>query len=236
MGSKIRAAIGAVIIFVLFPLLLFLSAFVFGGSHYYIMMSAASALCLAAYFVNFERGSSPLELLLIIAAAVALCVVGRLVFFQLPGFKPVTAIVVIVGIYLGSGSGFMTGAMAALISNFFFGQGPWTPFQMFVWGVIGYCAGLLAGPLKKSRVLLIVYGVLCGAAFSLMMDVFTVTWYDGTFNWALYKASVINALPFTAAYIVSDTVFLLILTRPIGKKLDRVVKKYGLLDKNRERE
>ena len=79
---------------------------------------------------------------------VALSVTGRFI----PFFKPVTALTVLTAVYLGGEAGFLCGALSAVISNFWFGQGPWTPFQMLAWGMIGLFAGLLASPLKRSRI------------------------------------------------------------------------------------
>ena len=122
----------------------------------------------------------------------------------------------------------MTGAMTAVISNFTFGQGPWTPFQMFVWGLVGLLAGLLAEPLKRNRVALLAYGAVSGAVFSLLMDVWTVLWWDGTFHLARYAAVTISALGFTLTYAVSNVVFLLLLSKPIGRILERIKLKYDM--------
>ena len=130
--------------------------------------------------------------------------------------------------YFGSEAGFLTGALSAVISNFYFGQGPWTPFQMFSWGILGFIAGLLAAPLKKSRIALTLYAVLSGVLYSFLMDIWTVLWADGAFNISRYLAAILSAAPFTAIYAVSNTVFLWLFARPIGKILDRLKTKYAL--------
>ena len=176
----------------------------------------------------FEKGRASTGRLVLIAVMVALTVAGRVLFAPIPGFKPVTALVVITAMYFGGEAGFITGAMSALLSNFYFGQGPWTPFQMFVWGIIGLIAGLIAPFLKKSRICLAVYGAISGVVYSLLMDVWTVLWWDGMFHAERYVAAVLSAAGFMAVYAVSNVVFLLLLAKPIGKKLERVQKKYGL--------
>lgn len=88
--------------------------------------------------------------MLILSVMVALSVLGRFAFSVLPHFKPVTAIVVIAGMYLGAESGFLCGALSAVLSNIMFGQGPWTPFQMFSWGLIGLLAAFFSVSLKKA--------------------------------------------------------------------------------------
>ena len=180
------------------------------------------------FFLTFEKGKAGTRQMIAVAVMIAIAVVGRLIFAPLPGFKPVTAIVVIAALYLGGEAGFVTGALAALVSNFFFGQGPWTPFQMFTWGLIGLAAGLLAAPLKKHLVLLLIYGAAAGVVFSLLMDVWTTLWYDGAFNLTRYLAAVVTAGPFTLEYGISNVIFLLVLAKPVGGKLERIKTKYGL--------
>ena len=158
----------------------------------------------------------------------ALSVVGRVIFAPLPGFKPVTAFVIITAIYFGGDAGFITGALTAVISNFSFGQGPWTPFQMFAWGMLGLIGGRLSKWLRKSRIMLLLYGAVSGVIFSLLMDIWTVLWADGFFNHPRYAAAVVSSLPFMAIYAASNVVFLLVLERPIGKILDRIRTKYGI--------
>ena len=130
--------------------------------------------------------------------------------------------------YFGPQAGFMTGALTAMISNFYFGQGPWTPFQMLGWGLIGLLAGYLYKPFQKSRVALALYGVFAALVYSLLMDVWSVLWYNSSFSWSLYWATLLTAIPYTVSYAVSNVVFLLFLGRPFGEKLARVKIKYGV--------
>ena len=99
---------------------------------------------------------------------------------------------------------------------------------MFAWGLIGFLAGLLAKRLLESKVLLIIFGALSGVVFSFIMDVWTTLWADGTFNIARFIASITTAAPFTVVYMVSNVIFLLLLTKPIGRKLQRLKTKYGI--------
>ena len=182
----------------------------------------------ALFFTGFEKRTVGSRRLVVAAGMTALSVVGRFVFALLPGFKPVTALVVITAIWIGGESGFLVGSLSALISNLFVSQGPWTPFQMFAWGMIGLVAGFLAEPLKRSRVLLALYGVLAGVAYSMLMDVWTVLWYNNGLNGQMYLAAVVTALPYTVSYAASNVLFLLLLGKPIGRKLQRVRMKYGI--------
>lgn len=217
-----------IVLLVMIPAAIAVGVFVFHDKQVAFVSLAVTLLACASFFLAFEKGRSGTRQMIVIAVMVAITVVGRLVFAPIPGFKPVTAIVVITAMVFGGEAGFMTGALSAVISNFYFGQGPWTPFQMFIWGLIGLLAGLLATPLKRSRLVLAVYGVFSGVAFSLLMDVWTVLWWDGSFNVTRYAAAILSALGFTAIYAVSNVVFLLLLAKPIGSKLERIKSKYGL--------
>ncbi len=176
--------------------------------------------------LRYERREPAIREMMVLAVMTALAVAGRVTLALLPGVSPVTTLVVITALYIGKEAGFMTGAMVALLSNLYFGQGPWTPIQMIAWGSIGFIAGLLEGPLKRNRWLLAVFGAVSGVLYSLITDVYTVTWVDGTFTPALYLAKIITALPFTALYAGSNAVLLVLLSRPIGRKLERARNKW----------
>lgn len=182
------------------------------------------ALALILFWMGIENRRIGSRRLVLISVITALCCIGRFI----PLFKPVTALTVLGAIYLGPTAGFLVGAMSALISNFYFGQGPWTPYQMLAWGLIGFCAGLLSVPLKRSRLLLLLYGFFSGVLFSAVMDLWTVLWQYGTITPALFGAATLTALPHTLLYAVSNLLFLLFLSKPFGEKLERVRIKYGL--------
>lgn len=183
----------------------------------------ALGFCLSA----FERRRIRAGEVAVLAALCALSVCSRAVFVWLPHFKPVSAMTVICGMYLGPRAGFFTGAMTGLVSNFLFGQGPWTPFQMLTWGLIGLLSGFLQGPLQKSRLLLFVHGGVCGVLFSLLMDLWSMVWLAGEPSLTAWLTLIGAALPMTVTYAVSNIVFLALLTGPIGKKLDRMRVHYG---------
>ena len=210
------------------PLVVLLGATVFHGKQYAFISLAVALLSCVPFFLSFERKKQSSARLILIAVLTALSVLGRMLFYALPSFKPVSAMIIITAMYLGSEAGFMTGALTAVISNFYFGQGPWTPFQMFTWGLIGLLAGVFARQLKGNRVFLCVFGALSGVLFSLVMDIWTALWADGTFLLSRYAAALVSSAQVTLIYAVSNVIFLLILAKPIGKKLQRVLDKYGI--------
>ncbi len=224
MPLRLRSVLKIVIPFVLIPLLVAVSAFAFSGQRYLIISLGIAVLALLLFMAEVERRNIGSRRMVITAIMTALAVFGRFI----PLFKPITAIIVITAVYLGAQAGFLTGAMSVLLSNIWFGQGPWTPFQMLGFGLIGLFAGYLSRWLVHSKALLVIYGVFAGIAYSFIMDIWTVLWYSGGFDTGLYAAAIISALPFTALYAVSNAVFLLILSKPIGNKLNRIKIKYGV--------
>lgn len=210
------------------PVIVVLGAMLFQEKAYAWVTLCVTVFACAAFFLAYEKGHAGAKQMILIAVMIALSVVGRLLFTPLPGFKPVTALVILTALYFGPQAGFMTGALTALISNFYFGQGPWTPVQMLVWGLIGLLAGLLRRPLRNNRWALLAYGAFAGVLFSWLMDVWTVLWWDNGFNLARFFTAIASASGFTAVYAVSNVIFLFLFTKPIGRILERMQTKYGL--------
>ncbi|MBQ3816927.1 MAG: ECF transporter S component [Clostridia bacterium] len=223
-----KKSIGIIILSALIPAVVIIGSLIFKEKYYAWISLLIAILSCIPLFICFERKESSSKELAVLAVMTSISALGRFVFAWLPGFKPVAAITIITAIYLGKEAGFAVGSLSAVVSNFYFGQGPWTPFQMFSWGFIGFIAGLLKNPLKKSKILLCAFGTVSGILFSLTMDVWSVIWADGGFNLSRYIAAVITARFVTAEYALSNIIFLLFLSKPIGEKLERIKKKYGL--------
>lgn len=222
-----KSVLKYIFVLILIPALVIAGALVYPERSYAIVSLAVALLACVPFFISFEKTSSTRRLVML-AVMTALSVAGRFIFAPIPFFKPVTAMVVIAGMYFGAEFGFLTGALSAVISNFYFGQGAWTPFQMFSWGIIGFFAGILSSQLVRSKIILIIYGSLAGVIYSLIMDIWTVLWMDGMFNPARFSAAVITALPVTLKYVISNMIFLIILAPLFGKKIERLKQKYGI--------
>lgn len=223
-NKLLRNAVKISVPFLLIPVLVILGAAVFEERRHLIVSTGVAVLALLLFAAGYEKKPTGSRRMIIASVMTALCIAGRFI----PVFKPITALTVITAIYLGGEAGFLVGAMSALLSNFYFGQGPWTPFQMLAWGMIGLLAGLFANPLKQYKWLLLAYGVIAGVLYSLVMDIWTVIWYDGSFRAELYLAAFVTALPHTIMYSVSNFIFLWFAAKPFGEKLERVKIKYGI--------
>ena len=203
------------------PVIMAVGFLLFGGKQYAFISAGVAVLSCVPFFMSFERNSDNNSVkLVIIAVMTALSVTGRVLFSMLYGIKPVTAIIIITAIYLGSETGFMVGSVTALVSNFFFGQGIWTPFQMFTWGLIGFIAGIISQDHD--------HGALSGIAYSLIIDIWSVLWNYGEFDASKYPVLISSSLVFTLIYAVSNVIFLMLLAKPIGSKLERITIKYGI--------
>ena len=223
-NKKLRTVLKVLIPFVIIPILAFLGSTVFEVKKHIFVSLSVAVLSVILFITGFEKKQTGTRRQVLVSIMIALSIAGRFI----PFFKPVTAITILTAIYLGGEAGFLVGSFSALLSNFYFGQGPWTAFQMLAWGLIGLFAGFLAKPLEKSKTALLVYGVLSGIAFSFIMDVWTVLWYNGSFNISLYLAALTTAIPHTVLYAVSNFIFLLLLSKPFGEKLNRIKIKYGV--------
>lgn len=186
-------------------------------------------LACVPFYVTYEKREGSIRRMVLLAVMTAISVVGRVLFTVIPAFKPVSAIVTLSGIFMGPQSGFLVGSLSAIISNIFFGQGPWTPFQMLAWGLIGMFAGLPGmNRILRKRIPLAIYGVFAGIFYSLFLDIWSVFSLGGTWSWARYLIALSTSLPVTIVYAVSNVVFLMLTVKPIGEKLNRIQIKHGI--------
>ena len=148
-NSKLREVLKILIPFVIIPAAAVSGVLLFDKNKHLIVSFAVALFSLLLFYTGFERKVTGTRRMVIVAIMTAISVLGRFI----PFFKPITAITVITAMYLGSEAGFLVGSLSALISNFYFGQGPWTAFQMLSWGLIGWIAGVIAERKKKrSRI------------------------------------------------------------------------------------
>ncbi len=177
---------------------------------------------LVAGFVWYERSRPPSQVVALVAALAALAIAGRVAFAAFPNVKPTTDIVVFAGYALGGAPGFAVGALAALVSNFWFGQGPWTPWQMVAWGLCGVLGAALAlGIRNAGRLTLAATCGLAGIAFGALMNFSLMATYGGDLSWRYFWLLEGRAIPFEVAHVAGNVAFALLAGPAMVRMLTR---------------
>lgn len=214
------------------PLCIAIGFFFFGDRKYLFISMMTAVLSCIPFWTSLSGGKYSAKKVVLIAVLVAIATAGRSVFFMFPGIKPMAAVVIVTGISLGAEAGFLTGSLTMLLSNMLFGQGPWTPWQMFSMGLIGLLAGLLATAgkerMEKRSSLclfglispLVIYGGIMNFASLLMMSY--------TINKESIIAIYLSGIPMDLLHAVSTVVFLAVGGKPMLEKIERVKKKHGI--------
>ena len=195
------------------------------------LLTLLVVLCaVAVFFAGFEVSRPSLRQIMPTVVLGALGAAGRILFAPIPDFKPVSAICIIAGVVFGRRSGFMVGALAALVSNFFFGQGPWTPWQMYAWGLVGYLAGELAerGAFERPWVVY-VYGFFSALLYGLLLNSWHVVGFVNPLTWEGAFLAYAAGIGFDMMHGVATVAFLAALYAPWRKKLERIKRKYDLV-------
>lgn len=232
LSKRTIAASFAILLFI--PLTIFAGIFYLDDRHYNLVAMLVLLQCMLPFMLVFEGRKPKTRELVTIAVLCALGIAGRGLFFMLPQFKPVLALTIIAGVAFGGEAGFLTGALTMLVSNLLFSQGPWTVWQMFAMGIIGFLAGVLfqKGWLRRGRVSLavfgafsaiIIYGGIMNPAAAFMVSAEGITW-------KVLCAYYITGLPMDLVHALGTVLFLLFAAEPMLEKMDRIKVKYGLVE------
>lgn len=177
-------------------------------------------------FAWYERSHPSSRVLALVGTLAALAVLGRIAFAAVPNVKPTTDIVLLAGYVFGSAPGFAVGAVAALVSNFFFTQGPWTPWQMLAWGLVGIFGGLLGravpDPTRWGRLPLALACGLSGLVFGLIVNFGSVVSFGDADLWRRYVAYQTISLPWDVAHAVANVAFFYV----FGPALIRTLRRF----------
>lgn len=227
-----RTAVTTVFALLLIPLTIFVGVAYLNDERYVFISLLIMFEAMIPFVIVFEGKKPKARELVIISVLCALAVSGRVIFNMLPQLNPVIAIIIITGISLGGESGFLVGAVTMLASNIMLGQGPWTPWQMFSAGIIGFLSGILSGKglLGRNRASLCIYGfsvtlVLYGG----IMNLFTAVWSNSALNPEMLLSFYVQGFPMDLIHSLSSVIFLYFAAEPMTEKLERVKIKYGLL-------
>ena len=219
------------------PLLLYLSVRIFHGRKYLICSLIVIVAAMLPFFMMFEGRKPKAREIMVISVLAAIGVAGRAAFFMVPSFKPVAAIVILTGVSFGGEAGFLVGCLIMMLSNMLMGQGPWTPWQMFAFGMIGFLAGILyqKGIMKARKIDLCIFGFLSVVLiYGGIMNPASALMAYGYVTWESLIAFYISGIPVDLAHAISTVIFMWFLSRPLLEKLERIKKKYGLIESENE--
>ncbi len=228
-----RTLVAVFMILFLIPFTLFVGATYLDDRKYYFISLLIILETMLPFILVFEGRKPKARELVIIAVLCAIAVAGRVAFAFVPQFKPVTALVIISGLCFGGETGFLVGAVTGFVSNMYFSQGPWTPFQMFSWGIIGFLAGILfrKGLLTRNKIELCIFGFLATLIiYGGIMNPASVIMSQTNVNAKMIFSSYIAGFPMDMIHAVSTVVFLWFALDPMCEKLERIKIKYGLIE------
>ncbi|MGN1129430.1 MAG: ECF transporter S component [Candidatus Flemingiibacterium sp.] len=224
----VRTKVAAAIVLLAVPLTLWLGSTFAGERSYYITALLVMLECMLPFFIVFEGRRPSSREIAVTAVLCALGVAGRAVFFMLPQFKPVLALTVIAGAAFGGETGFLVGAMTMLVSNMLFSQGPWTPWQMFAMGLVGFLAGILCESrlLKRSRGALCVFGGLAAiVVYGGIMNSASALIWQREVNSGVLLAYFATGFPMDCVHAAATVLFLWFGAEPMLEKLGRIKSK-----------
>lgn len=200
-------------------------------SHYLLISIAVIVLSMVPFFARFELRKVIAEEIVLISMLAAIAAVSRVPFAGIPSVQPTSFVIIMTGLAFGAECGFLVGSVAALVSNIFLGQGPWTPWQMFGWGMMGFSAGLVKDWIwMNRRPGWLVFGALWGLLFGWLMNLWGLFGFFSELNWTLFLASYAASLPHDLAHAASNMFFLAVFGPVWLKILNRVKVKYRLLE------
>ncbi len=228
-----RTVISTLLILLLIPITVYMGTLIPGNRKYYFTSLIVILEAIIPFYMLFEARKPKAREIVVISVLCAIAVAGRAAFFMLPQFKPVIAIVIIAGVCFGGETGFLVGTVSGFVSDFFFGQGPWTPWQMFAFGIIGFIAGILFKKHlpAKNKLLLCLFGFFATLIiFGGIMNPASIIMWQNKITLQMLVSSYVVGLPFDLIHSLSTAVFLWFISKPMIDKLERIKIKYGLIE------
>lgn len=194
------------------------------------MLSFSLAILVILFcLISFESRQSDAKDLMPIVVLCGIASLGRIVFGFIPQIQPTTVIVIIAGIALGANTGFMVGAISALVSNMLMGQGPWTIWQMLAWGIIGLISSIIGkSRLRNSLLFICIFSFISAFIYGLFVDFSTISMASSSeFSIKILTGIYIASIPFNLIHGIGNIVFAIILYKPFCRKIERIKLKFG---------
>ena len=221
-----------IVLLIIIPITLFVGMKLPGRS-YYLLSALVAVEVLTPFFMTFEKRKPQPRELATVAVMSAFVTIAR-VAVPIPSFKPTFAVILLSGIAFGPETGFVVGALGALGSDFFYGQGPFTPWQMMAYGLMGLLGGLAfreGSPLRRKN---LVMGIFCFAATVLIvgpiLDTSSVFITISVLSWENILPLYISGFPVNVSQGLCSLITLLLFGEAILEKLERVKLQYGMME------
>ncbi len=225
-----RKIISAVILCFLIPAIVIIGWFMAKGRQYLLLSIIIIAVSMLPFFLSLERKKLQVRELVITASVVAVAAASRSAFFFLPQVKPMCAVLIIAAAAFGPEFGFISGALSMLITNFMYGQGMWTPFQMMGMGMTVYLCALIYRNFRiKNRFIFgVISGIICFIVYGIVVDLGSVFMMVSDYNIKTVLSVYASGIPFNAVHSVTTAVIIALLQPGINEKLERIKIKYGI--------
>ncbi|MBR1598670.1 MAG: ATP-binding cassette domain-containing protein [Lachnospiraceae bacterium] len=251
--ENIKKHISAVLPFIVFlvvmPVTIYIGYGVLHQRKYYFISVLLILEAVGTMLIGFEGSRPKLKEIMTIAVMSAITALSRAMFYMTPAVKPMAALTIISGIGLGGIQGFVVGALSMLVSDIFFSQGPWTPWQMFAMGLLGFLAGMIFNRENRKRawedresketikeepdvknenrlLVICIYGALSVLIiYGGIMNPASVLMYQENVTWEMLIASYVPGFPIDCIHAASTFIFLWLLAEPMLEKLERVRRK-----------
>ncbi|MEA4933880.1 MAG: ECF transporter S component, partial [Lawsonibacter sp.] len=212
---------------------LWAGTYLLGERKYYFISLLLILEALIPMLFRFEGAKPQSRQLVLLAGLTALAAAGRAAFFMLPQFKPVAAVVILSGVVFGGQAGFLVGVSSMLVSNFFYVQGAWTPWQMAAMGLVGFLAGWLGRWVSRGRLWLCLYGFFSVILlYGGILNPASVLMYQPYPTWEMIVASWFLGFPLDLVHGAATAFFLWVAGPLFLEKLNRIRIKYGLGSSN----
>ncbi|WP_062049400.1 ECF transporter S component [Bacillus sp. JCM 19034] len=225
---------GVTIVFVLLMMSIVVACSFVWSDHYLWVSFVLVLTALLLFIFRFEKRKLQARELVLLAVLAAVAAVSRIPFASIPSVQPTSFVIMMSGFVFGAESGMIIGIVAALASNMILGQGPWTPWQMMAWGLIGLTAGLWRNHFwLKTKIGKVLFAFAWGFLFGWIMNawgVLSFIYVDGQWNFSVIIPYFIGSAFFDLMHAISNVLFLLLFGGIWMKILGRFKKKYGLLD------
>lgn len=209
----------------------------YGAKKFYLVSLVVIILAMVPFFLRFEKRKPQAREIVTLAVLSAIAVASRAAFAMIPHFKPMIGIIMIAGMAFGAEAGFLTGAVSAFVSNFIFGQGMWTPWQMFAYGVAGFLAGILyrTGFIGERDKFQKVMTPICGfigvvGVVGPLLDLCSIFTMGNELSkeWAI--SIFVSGFPVNVIHGTATALTLFVLCKPMMEKLNRIKIKYGMMN------